>query len=101
MPQVVDDGGSIPPTRSNPWVVGSNPSLAAKSSLKKIGEVGEWFIPEVLKTSVPVMGPSVRIRPSPLNIQISKNLLYLLRFCYVFVCFKDSHRNNKKLKQII
>ena len=34
MPQVVDDGGSIPPTRSNPWVVGSNPSLAAKSSLK-------------------------------------------------------------------
>ena len=30
-----------------------------------------------------------------------KNLLYLLRFCYVFVCFKDSHRNNKKLKQII
>ena len=35
MPQVVDDGGSIPPTRSNPWVVGSNPSLAAKSSLKK------------------------------------------------------------------
>lgn len=35
MPQIVDDGGSIPPTRSNPWVVGSNPSLAAKSSLKK------------------------------------------------------------------
>ena len=34
MPQIVDDGGSIPPTRSNPWVVGSNPSLAAKSSLK-------------------------------------------------------------------
>ena len=34
MPQIVDDGGSIPPTRSNPWVVGSNPSLAAISSLK-------------------------------------------------------------------
>lgn len=65
------------------------------------GGVGEWFIPEVLKTSAPEMVPSVRIRPPPLNIQISKNLLYLLRFCYVFVCFKDSHRNNKKLKLII
>ena len=79
MPQVVDDGGSIPPTRSNPWVVGSNPSLAAKSSLKKIGEVGEWFIPEVLKTSAPVMGPSVRIRPSPLNIQISKKFVIFIK----------------------
>lgn len=28
----IDDGGSIPPTRSNPWVVGSSPSLAAKVS---------------------------------------------------------------------
>ena len=35
MPQVVDDGGSIPPTRSNPWVVGSNPSLAAKKFFEK------------------------------------------------------------------
>lgn len=33
--------------------------------------------------------------------KFQKNLLYLLRFCYVFVCFKDSHRNNKKLKLII
>ena len=27
--------------------------------------------------------------------KFQKNLLYLLMFCYVFVCFKDSHRNNK------
>ena len=79
MPQIVDDGGLIPPTRSNPWVVGSNPSLAAKSSLKKNGGVGEWFIPEVLKTSAPVMGPSVRIRPPPLNIQISKKFVIFIK----------------------
>ena len=42
MPQVVDDGGSIPPTRSNPWVVGSNPSLAAKSSLKNFIQLEGW-----------------------------------------------------------
>ena len=55
MPQVVDDGGSIPPTRSNPWVVGSNPSLAAKSSLKKlytIGGMAEWSIAPVLSIRV-------------------------------------------------
>ena len=79
MPRIVDDGGSIPPTRSNPWVVGSNPSLAAKSSLKKNGGVGEWFIPEVLKTSAPVMGPSVRIWPPPLNIQILKKFVIFIK----------------------
>lgn len=26
---VIDDGGSIPPTRTNPQVVGSSPTLAA------------------------------------------------------------------------
>ena len=46
---------------------------------KKIGEVGEWFIPEVLKTSAPVMGPSVRIRPPPLNIQISKKIVIFIK----------------------
>ena len=34
IPWGVDDGGSIPPTRSNPWVVGSSPSLAAKSAIQ-------------------------------------------------------------------
>lgn len=29
------------------------------------GEVGEWFIPAVLKTAVSAMAPSVQIRPSP------------------------------------
>ena len=79
IPRGIDDGGSIPPTRSNPWVVGSNPSLAAKSSLKKIGGVGEWFIPEVLKTSAPEMVPSVRIRPPPLNRQISKKFVIFIK----------------------
>ena len=43
------------------------------------GGVGEWFIPVVLKTAAPVMGPSVRIRPPPLNIQISKKFVIFIK----------------------
>ena len=32
-----------------------------------LGEVVEWFMALVLKTSVDASSPSVRIRPSPLN----------------------------------
>ena len=46
---------------------------------EKLGGVGEWFIPEVLKTSAPVMGPSVRIWPPPLNIQISKKFVIFIK----------------------
>ena len=105
MPQVVDDGGSIPPTRSNPWVVGSNPSLAAKSSLKNnFIQLEEWESGLFQRSWKPPYQRWCRRFESGLLrwiYKFQKNLLYLLRFCYVFVCFKDSHRNNKKLKLII
>ena len=35
------------------------------------GEVVEWFMALVLKTSVGASPPSVRIRPSPFNIPVT------------------------------
>ena len=60
--------------------------------------MGEWFIPEVLKTSAPVMGPLVRIQPPPLNIQILEKFVIFIKVLLCVCLFKDSYRNNKKFK---